>query len=258
MPYAEANNASIYYEVGGDGPTVTLLHGAGGSGAIWFQQVAALRARHKVVVMDHRGFGLSRCAPDDLLVQHFADDLKAVLDAARIDKTALVCQSMGGWTGLRFAISHRDRVSAIVLSATRGGVLTPAVAASFAAAGDAAKDARSPSDLVLSQEFRHAQEALTYLYERISQFNQPTEGVLAQLAQSGNGVDLTALDGFDIPVLFVAGTVDPIFPPAALSELANQIPGASMETLESGHSPFYECPDAFNALIMRFLAESSP
>jgi 3-oxoadipate enol-lactonase len=256
VPYAEAKNASIYYEVGGDGPAVTLLHGAGGSGAIWFQQVTALRARHRVVVMDHRGFGLSRCAPDDLLVQHFADDLRAVLDAAQIDETALVCQSMGGWTGLRFAISHRDRVSAIVLSATPGGVQSPAVAASFAAASEAAKHARSPSDLVLSPTFRREQEALTYLYERIGQFNQPTEGVLAQLAQSSTGVDPAELDGFDIPILFIAGAVDPIFPSTALSELADQIPGASLATLESGHSPFYECPDAFNALIMRFLVEN--
>lgn len=256
MPHAEAKGASIYYEIGGDGPTVTLLHGAGGSGAIWFQQVTYLRARRQVVVMDHRGFGLSRCAPDDLKVQHFADDLRAVLDAAQIDKTALVCQSMGGWTGLRFALTHRDRISAIVLSATPGGVLTPTIAASFAAAGDAAKDARSPSDLVLSPKFRGEQKALTYLYERISQFNQPTDGVLAQLAQPANGVDLAALAGFDIPILFISGTADPIFPTAALSELADQIPSAALESLESGHSPFYERPDEFNALVERFLDQN--
>lgn len=257
MPYAQARNASIYYEISGAGPTVTLLHGAGGNGAIWFQQVAHLREKRRVVVVDHRGFGLSHCAPDDLRVDHFADDLRVVLDDAKIDKTALVCQSMGGWTGLRFALNHPHRVSALVLSATPGGVMIPAVAASFAAAGEAAKDARGPSDLVLSPRFRRAQPALTYLYERISQFNQPTEGVLAQLAQPGNGVDLADLEGFDVPSLFVSGTDDPIFPTAALAELTDQIPNASLETLESGHSPFYERPAEFNALVSRFLDQYS-
>lgn len=256
MPYAKAKNASIYYEVSGAGPPVTLLHGAGGNGAIWFQQVAPLREKRQVVVMDHRGFGLSRCAPDDLKVSHFADDLCAVLDDAQIDETALVCQSMGGWTGLRFALTRPDRVSALVLSATPGGVMTPAIAASFAAAGEAAKDARGPSDLVLSPSFRSNQQALTYLYERISQFNQPTESVLAQLAQPTNGVDLADLEGLDIPILFLSGTKDPIFPTAALSDLADRIPNASLESLESGHSPFYERPDEFNALVTRFLDQT--
>ena len=53
---------TIYYEeIGESGaPTILLTHGAGGSHAIWFQQVPALAAAgYRVVTWDCRGFGKS-------------------------------------------------------------------------------------------------------------------------------------------------------------------------------------------------------
>jgi pimeloyl-ACP methyl ester carboxylesterase len=71
------------------------------------------------VAFDHRGFGRSTCAPEAIDPRHFASDLEAILDAAGVRRAALVCQSMGGWTGLPFAIAHPERSAALVLAGTR-------------------------------------------------------------------------------------------------------------------------------------------
>lgn len=82
MVYAATTCTSIYFEIYGRGHAVALLHGGGGNGAIWFQQVPTLAERRRVIVLDRRGFGLSRCEPGDLPIRHFADDFRAVPDAA--------------------------------------------------------------------------------------------------------------------------------------------------------------------------------
>lgn len=254
MATVHAVDAAIYYETYGDGPWVTLLHGAGGNASVWFQQIPVFARHWRVIAMDHRGFGLSRCEPEALRVNRFADDLRRVLDAEGVETTALVCQSMGGWTGLRFALDHPDRVAALVMSATPGGVMTDAVKRNFRAAGERARTARSAAEIVLSASFRERERALTVLYEQLGRFNGPTDKVLQQLADPDNVVSLEALRGLQLPVLFVAGDSDPIFPPAALKDVAGLVPGAALQTMSTGHSPFFEQPHAFNAVVEAFLS----
>jgi pimeloyl-ACP methyl ester carboxylesterase len=81
--------------------------------------------RLKVVVFEHRGFGRSRCGKEHFKSDYFHGDIRAILDAEGIDKGALVCQSMGGWGGLKLAVTHPERVAALVLANTPGGLDTP-------------------------------------------------------------------------------------------------------------------------------------
>ena len=49
------------------------------------------------------------------------------MDDVGVERAAVVCQSMGGWTGMQFTLANPGRVSCLVLSGTPGGVETPAV-----------------------------------------------------------------------------------------------------------------------------------
>ena len=116
MPTIEREGAALYYETHGSGPAVVFVHGSGGSALSWWQQIPHFAKRHRVVAFDHRGFGRSTCRTRSLDPRHFADDLAAILDAAGVARAALVCQSMGGWTGLPFALAHPERTAALVLA----------------------------------------------------------------------------------------------------------------------------------------------
>jgi len=60
-----------------------------------------------------------------------------------------------------------------------------------------------------------------------------------------------------IPTLFIVGSEDEIFSPATIADAAARVPGARVEQIEgAGHSPYFEQPDAWNALVLDFWMRS--
>ncbi len=258
MPTIEREGATLYYEVHGTGPAVAFVHGSGGSALSWWQQIPHFAARHRVVAFDHRGFGRSTCSPAALEPCHFADDLAAILDAAGIARAALVCQSMGGWTGLPFAIAHPDRCAALVLAGTPGGVATERIQRDSA---DVPKrmGERGFLGMALARAFIARDPARTFLYERIASLNPPTTlgAILPKLV--AQRVDPAHLVAFRVPTLLVVGTEDSFFSVEGLREVAAAIPGARLRVLPgAGHSAYFEEPDVFNGVVDSFFEEVEP
>ena len=258
MPYAASHHCQIYYETHGDPakPAVVLAHGRGGNAASWFQQVPVLmEAGYQVVVFDHRCFGRSHCPPEHFDRAYFADDLAAVLDAAGVARAAIVCQSMGGWTGLRLTIQQPGRVSTLVLSNTPAGVSTPEADAAIAKARQAFADHGIASSAV-APDFPKRSPSLAYLYGQIGGLNVQLRDDLHSTSPAATSAD--ELAALTLPVLFITSDNDTIFPPDAIKGIARLIPGAAFEQLPTaGHSPYFETPDAFNRTVLAFLAQHS-
>ncbi len=253
MPHAKRPDAELYFEVNGDGPPLVFAHGAGGNTLIWFQQVPHFARTRRVVTFDHRGFGRSKCAA--FHAREFAGDLRAILDAAGIERAALVCQSMGGWTGLRAALECPNRVSALVLSGTPGGVLPPKVLSAFARIGRLAAADGIRGGPALAPDFPARQPALAHLYDQISTLNPGLPaGALATLGEAR--VTPEELAGHSVPTLMISGEHDQLFPPDALKEAAALIPGCRLVSFPgAGHSPYFEDAPRFNRLVEEFLEE---
>ncbi|MEN9314060.1 MAG: hypothetical protein RIS35_453 [Pseudomonadota bacterium] len=255
MPFADSHHCRIHFEVHGDAgaPAVALAHGRGGNAAAWFQQVPALiAAGYRVVVFDHRCFGRSVCPPEHFDRAFFADDLAAVLDAAGVARAAIVCQSMGGWTGLRLAVERPERVRALVLSNTPAGVSTPSANAATVEARKAFAT-RGIAASALAEDFPRREPALAFLYAQLGGLNlQVNDALQSRSPAATSSEELAALR---LPVLLVTSDHDAIFPPAAIREVAALIPGAEFRQLPiAGHSPYFETPAAFNAVVLDFLA----
>ena len=177
MPFVNTDNAKIYYETHGEGPPVVLAHGAGGNTLVWWQQIAHFARRHKVLAFDHRGWGRSQCAPEHKHARYFADDMRAVMDDAGVERAAVICQSMGGWTGMQFTLANRERVSCLVLSGTPGGVQTPSVIkAREARARSRTIDLDRPipwnePHLALAPDAFDRAPAMAFLYRQLSGLN---------------------------------------------------------------------------------------
>src|SRR5215212_6530345 len=109
------NGADIYYEVYGAGDPVVLVHGGGGSGRNFVNQVPALvDAGYQVIVIDSRGHGHSSHGPDPLSYELLASDVLGVMDHLGIDKADLVGWSDGAIIALELGIHHPERLNKVV------------------------------------------------------------------------------------------------------------------------------------------------
>jgi pimeloyl-ACP methyl ester carboxylesterase len=120
--FVQRPDAAIYYEAVGSGPALVFAHGLGGNHMSWWQQMAHFADRFTCVSFAHRGFAPSRVEPGAAGVEAYADDLEALADHLGLDTVALVCQSMGGWTGIDVALRSPARVRALVLASTCGRI----------------------------------------------------------------------------------------------------------------------------------------
>lgn len=255
--FAESDGERIYYEsVGAGGPPVVLCHGAGGNHAVWFQQVPVFARHRHVISFDQRGFGRSSAREGPNRPDLAARDLVAVLEAAGAGAAIdLVGQSMGGWCALGFALAHPGRVRRLVLADTPGGIATRELAAALRSAGS---HAAAASDVLgrhpaLGAGLAARDPARAYLYQMLGAFGEPD---LAKVAPSlfGTVVPEDRLAALALPVLFVVGAEDALFPPAAIRASAAKVPGARVAVIaDAGHSPYFEQPEAWNRAVGEFL-----
>jgi pimeloyl-ACP methyl ester carboxylesterase len=111
----KANGTKLYVRVGGSGPAVVLLHGYGETGDMWVPLANDLARDHTVVVPDLRGMGLSAKPAGGYDKKTQGHDVAGMLDALKIERTALVAHDIGNMVGYAFAAQYRDRVARFVL-----------------------------------------------------------------------------------------------------------------------------------------------
>ncbi|MGH2635216.1 MAG: alpha/beta fold hydrolase [Actinomycetota bacterium] len=113
---AETNGAALEYEAAGEGHAVVFLHPGLWDRRTWDDQFGVFSRTHRVMRYDARGYGRSS-RPEPGRVYSHVEDLLAVMDAAGVDRAALIGCSMGGETALDAALAHPERVTALVLVA---------------------------------------------------------------------------------------------------------------------------------------------
>jgi 2-hydroxy-6-oxonona-2,4-dienedioate hydrolase len=105
----------LHYHDAGDGHPLVFLHGSGPGATGWTNfrtNLGPLAERHRVLAVDMPGWGQSDTAtPDD---RDHLEALELFLDALGLERVALIGNSMGGMTALRFTAAHPERVSHLV------------------------------------------------------------------------------------------------------------------------------------------------
>lgn len=232
----------LFYQDAGDGPAVAFCHGFSGNHLSWWRQVARFHDDYRCVVPDQRSFGRSEDV-DDAGLAALADDLVALLDHLGIDEAALVGHSMGGWPVGSVATRHPDRVAALVLAASPGGLIAPDRHRELMAAGD-----EPPAVDPLTPELEFLDAAIEEL-----NLDAPAEWVEARAVLDGLPLDADRIVGAAIPTLVIAGEADEFMPEPAVEAVAEALDAESAVVEDARHSAYYERPAAFNRLVADFL-----
>lgn len=82
---------------------------------VWKHWLTGLSEEHRLVRYDERGCGLSDWDVDEFSLDAWVRDLETVVDAADLERFALLGISQGGAVATSFAARHPERVSHLVL-----------------------------------------------------------------------------------------------------------------------------------------------
>ena len=261
MPFAPINGIRLYYEVHGEGPTVVFAHGAGGNHLSWWQQIPFFSKQFRCITFDHRAFGRSIDGEGEAALgrRGFHDDLRDLLDYLEIPEVQIVAQSRGGRTAVGFALRNPGRCRAMVLAGTTGGAVDDDVRQMQGEYRETEMGRLSLMQRAVSPRLKDRTAAMDFLYRSIARLNPPRpRDFLAPPPINYRGSSADRLADADFPVMFLVGEQDAITPPTIIEGCHRAVRGSKLVLIpESGHSSYFEQPEAFNAAVMDFLAESN-
>jgi len=246
-------------------PTVLLSAGLGGAAGYWAPQLAALKARYRVVAYDQAGTGRNkRDLPDDHSIAAMADEARAVMNATDTGKAHFVGHALGGLVGLDLAVRRPDRLHSLT------------VVNGWAAAHAHTRRCFELRLMLLKHEgpaaYVRAQPIFLYPADWLAKNAARAAQEEAHGLAGFQGADtlkrrIAALLAFDAtphlailrtPPLISAARDDVLVPCSMSEQLAVSIPGATLDIAPWGaHAINITQPDAFNAMLLDFLDRQS-
>jgi 3-oxoadipate enol-lactonase len=241
----------LWYEAGGSGPPVVLLHESVVDSRIWDRFLPFVTDEVTAIRYDQRGYGRSPIWDGPYSP---VEDLISVLDAGGVERAVLVGTSRGGRIAIQAAIERPERVSALVLavSGLAGRPLnvegTPEQEARWEEAearGDVTELAEL--DMEIWAPMGVDDELRTMFLENAEASNaedpaleEPSVGRLGEIRVP----TLVVTAGRDVPDLEAVGDL-----------LAREIPGARRAVIdEADHMIQWRAPEEFAHLVLDFLA----
>lgn len=231
----------------------------------------AVARGYTVLAADNRGCGRSGTPWRPWTLRQMADDAVGVLDHAGFERAHVCGPSMGGLIAQELAISHPERVGALVLASTTpslprvdllpfpaiaGALLAPVIRLLGPGPGEE-RTRRLLRAVVSPQAAEHTQpgSGLWHLAEELADRPPSTRGQLWQLVAAGTGVLWHRLARIRTPTLIVHGTADRVVPPRAAAVFASRIADARLELVDAaGHALILERPGEITRMTLDFLA----
>ncbi|HKP20236.1 MAG TPA: alpha/beta fold hydrolase [Thermoleophilaceae bacterium] len=264
-----------YVDVGadsGDEDPVVLVHGLGGQWQNWLENIPRLAQDRRVIAMDLPGFGCTPEAPDDVdvTITQYGRWVNELCDKLGLEQIELIGNSMGGYIAAEVAIQFPERVKRLVLVSAAGissaeVLQVPILMVGRIAAALATNSVARYRRLAARPITRHMSLALVARHPRLLKADLAYEGFFKGGGKPGFDDALRASLDYDfrdrlgdvkVPTLIVWGERDSIIPVRDADQFESLIEDSRKVVMEDcGHVPMAERPQAFNELVIEFLAE---
>lgn len=257
-----------YYAAGtrGAGNPLLLVHGYATSSHLWGELVPLLPAGHRVVVVDLLGFGRSDPpGAADLSLHGHARRLVGLMDALGIRVATVVGHQMGGGIAQALATTWPARVERLALLHSIGFDVT--ATGTFALARALLPLTRLlPGRSWLNVVHREMEGWYSDSYRgrhSVDQYLRPFRHgghrrlirQLAVLDPRETDAIAAALPGVRVPAAIVAGSADPVIPPAVAQRLHRALPQSTLDFMDDvRHFSPEEAPERVAHLIEQLLS----
>ncbi len=259
--HLSSNGTTLYYNDVGQpsGPPIMLIHGFPLSHEMWVNQIEVLKSAYRVVAFDLRGQGRSEVGDGQFTLEFLVDDLIALLDHLKIEKTVLCGLSMGGYVSLRAVERNTERVSGLVLCDTkpeadsnetklaRGASIRAIKRNGVGAYAETfLKGGLSPTSL--------KDRSLVEAAAKIIRQNQALGLCGTLLALAGRTDTTSFLPKIKVPTLILVGEQDTITPPEHSRRMQSLVQNSELHIIpQAGHMSNMENPTTFNTYLLNFL-----
>jgi pimeloyl-ACP methyl ester carboxylesterase len=265
MPILRSQGFEIYYETHGEGgvPIVWIVGIAATSQGWLVLQVPELSGERRNVVFDPRGAGRSGDPGGPFTTADLAEDARALLDELSIDRAHVIGCFLGGLVAQELAISHPDRVQALVLvgSYARADAKRRVLLGLWRRMAELGL----PRDLWIATRLcwtltdeTLAQRELIEAMTRFHLDDEPPfdEKVMVRQIDACLAHDtVERLGAIQAPTLVVTGEDDILTPPRLSRQLARGIPDSELVLMTgAGHLAMVEVAPRFNRLVRRFVS----
>lgn len=238
-------------------PWIVLSNSLGANLTMWDGQMDLLTRRYRVLRYDTRGHGLSETVVTPFGFDDLVADMAAVMDACGVERADILGLSLGGMTGLGFALTHPDRLGKLVCADARGEATEPVRQmwdGRIAAVGDGGLEAILEGTLAswFTADWRADNAGPEQRVRDMILANDPVGYVgcchaLKQLDYQRRLGEIRA------PVLYLVGSEDKGAPPDEMRAMAAATPGAQfVEIPGAGHLANINAPAPFNHALMEF------
>jgi pimeloyl-ACP methyl ester carboxylesterase len=263
-----------YVDLGsGDREPVVLVHGLGGQWQNWLENIPRIAQERRVLAFDLPGFGLTPQTDGDVSIPGYGRFVDGFCAAVGLGEVAVVGNSMGGYIAAEVAIQFPSRVSRLVLVSAAGISSAETARAPILIAGRIATAATTYGAMRFRQLAarplsRHLSLAMVARHPRLLKADLAYEGFYKGAGKPGFAAALRASLDYDfrqrlpdvrVPTLIVWGEKDAVIPARDANEFERLIPDSRKVVMrDTGHVPMAERPEAFNDVLLGFLAERGP
>jgi pimeloyl-ACP methyl ester carboxylesterase len=263
-----------YVDLGaGEREPVVLVHGLGGQWQNWLENLPRAAQERRVLALDLPGFGRSPEPSWRVTIPAYGRAVDAFCERLGLGRVALVGNSMGGFISAEVAVQFPERVSRLALVSAAGIssadlARTPILALGRLATALATNSAARHRTLAARPIARHFSLLFVARHPRLLKPDLAFEGFYKGTGKPGFDDALRASLEYDFrdrlpdvrcPTLIVWGEKDSIIPVRDANQYERLIPDSRKVVMrDTGHIPMAERPQAFNDVVLRFLAETGP
>jgi pimeloyl-ACP methyl ester carboxylesterase len=247
---ADLGNTRLWYwDTGGTGEAIVLLHPGSGSGEFYpYQQPAFAKAGYRVISYSRRGQYKSDIGTD--ADSYFAaDDLLNLMKFLKVDQFHAVGNALGGYVGLDVAMSQPDRLRSLVLACSMMGISEPDFARTLLSLRPKGFEELPTEVKELGPSYRAANPAGVGEWKKLHDRSGTRSPVRLR-----NKFTWQTLATLKVPTLLVTGDADLWIPPYLLRQVGEKIPDSKVVIVaDSGHGVQWEQPEIFNSTVLDFI-----
>lgn len=274
MPNAAVNGTVLHYEALGDGPLCVVVPGWPGVDHTYLRPGLDRLSRWlRLVYHDQRGHGRSaRPASAPMSLEQLADDAGALASHLGAERTLVLGHFHGASVAVELALRHPAAIAGVVLVGGSPGQLGPTESladgldvmpkppeAEMLQRVPPASDAELEATMgALAPFFFH--DADERRHRAVFDGAMFDAGAAVQVMQPLHWWSAAErLGDVRAPVLLIAGRHDVFSPPSESERIRRRAPHAELVVLErSGHLPWLEEPEAFDAAVCGWLDRLDP